>query len=769
MRTTTAPTFAALSLSFLTACVGPPAPGAANAGSTATAPGAAADGSSLPPTSADGTPYQWKNVRILGGGFVTGVIFSPVKAGVVYARTDVGGSYRQNPADKSWIPLTDHFGRADGNLMGVESMAADPIDPNVVYAAVGTYSKEWATNGAILRSADQGQTWSRVDMPLKMGGNEHGRSNGERLAVDPNDNKILFFGSRRNGLLKSTDAAATWKKVDGFAVPKDANIPDAIGIQWVLFDKKSGTKGKPTPTLYAGVGLTDVPMFVSNDAGANWKPVPKQPTGLVAHHADFDANGTLFVTYGNLVGPSDLTNGAVYKFDPKQQLWTDISPLKPNEATKDRFGYSGLALDARKPGTLVVTTLDRWTRGDEIFRSTDGGKSWKPLIEKSERDIAGAAYLMWGKPKLNPPHWIGDIDIDPFNGDHAMFVTGAGIWGTDNLSASDQDKATNWSFRNRGLEETVVTDLISPPAGANLLSGVGDICGFRHDDLDVAPPNGWFVNPNCNTAKTLDFAELKPEIIVRVGTIWGEGKYGGISRDGAKTWQPFAAEPKNAANGGAIAISADGKTLIWALKKEPPVVSRDGGAKWAKIEGLPAATETPDWVAVNLRPASDRVNPNKLYIFDTEKGQIYASSDAGANFELTQGGLPALPDYQRASGSIQTVPGFEGDVWLTTNGDVYRSTDSGTTFGALGSVEESHALGFGKAAPGRTYPSVYLIGKVGGVQAFFRSDDIGRTWVRINDDQHQFGGGSHIIGDPRRFGRVYVGTHGRGILYGDPK
>ena len=49
-----------------------------------------------------------------------------------------------------------------------------------------------------------------------MGGNESGRFNGERLAVDPNQGDILFFGSRRDGLWKSADRGATWQKVESF-------------------------------------------------------------------------------------------------------------------------------------------------------------------------------------------------------------------------------------------------------------------------------------------------------------------------------------------------------------------------------------------------------------------------------------------------------------------------------------------------------------------------------------------------------------------------
>jgi hypothetical protein len=57
------------------------------------------------------------------------------------------------------------------------------------------------------------------------------------------------------------------------------------------------------------------------------------------------------------------------------------------------------------------------------------------------------------------------------------------------------------------------------------------------------------------------------------------------------------------------------------------------------------------------------------------------------------------------------------------------------------------------------------------VTGLFRSDDQGASWVRINDDQHQFGLGNGWIhcmcADPRIYGRVYFGTEGRGIIYGD--
>jgi hypothetical protein len=56
---------------------------------------------------------------------------------------------------------------------------------------------------------------------------------------------------------------------------------------------------------------------------------------------------------------------------------------------------------------------------------------------------------------------------------------------------------------------------------------------------------------------------------------------------------------------------------------------------------------------------------------------------------------------------------------------------------------------------------------IGGVRGIYRSDDEGNTWILINDTAHQYGTISTITGDPRIFGRVYLGTNGMGIAYGD--
>jgi hypothetical protein len=163
------------------------------------------------------------------------------------------------------------------------------------------------------------------------------------------------------------------------------------------------------------------------------------------------------------------------------------------------------------------------------------------------------------------------------------------------------------------------------------------------------------------------------------------------------------------------------------------------------------------------------VNPKKFYAFNALAGEVLTSEDGGAHFTVSTDGVRAVPEYELHYATIKAVPDHEGEVWVTTKVDLNRSSDSGKSFSKVAGVEEAHGIGFGKAAPGQGFPAIYLSGKISDQVGFFRSDDGGQKFVRINDDQHQYGGATVLTGDPRVYGRVYVAPGGRGIIYGEPK
>lgn len=211
-----------------------------------------------------------------------------------------------------------------------------------------------------------------------------------------------------------------------------------------------------------------------------------------------------------------------------------------------------------------------------------------------------------------------------------------------------------------------------------------------------------------------------------------------------------------------MAVSADGTSLVWSPNGPNSIFySANRGASWSTSTGI---------TKENLKPMADRVNPKKFYVYDAETGKVLVSTNSGATFTTAAVGLPVVPSWQLWAASVYPVPGIEGELWLTNpNGGLYHSTDSGASFTKQNNVAEAVKAGFGKPAADKTYPALYVVGTINNVMGFFRSDDAGATWVRINDDQHQFGGVNDITGDPRVFGRVYIATSGRGIVYGEAR
>jgi photosystem II stability/assembly factor-like uncharacterized protein len=363
---------------------------------------------------------------------------------------------------------------------------------------------------------------------------------------------------------------------------------------------------------------------------------------------------------------------------------------------------------------------------------------------------------------------MGDIDIDPFDPDHAVM---SATWSTFELRKADAGKPIEFQYAMRGLEETCTNVAISPPAGAPLLSGVGDVCGFRHEDLDHSPSYGAY-DPPCSGLAGLDFAERDPGLIVRTNEVWGFSSkpepHGALSTDGGKTWQGFATEPAGAKTGGMVAIAADGSSIVWTMKHAATVVSRDRGRTWKDVAGVPPSGDVAGWAMMDLKPAADRVDPKRFVIYDAKNGALYISRDGGVSFAPGAKGLGTLADYELQNADVEAVPGFAGHLWISTNKKLYRSTDFGMSVEPLAAIDESYGVGIGKAAPDAKYPTIFVAAKIDGTKALYRSTNAGKHWVRINDDAHQFGAPNVVEGDPRVFGRVFVGASGRGIVVGEP-
>jgi photosystem II stability/assembly factor-like uncharacterized protein len=717
-------------------------------------------------TAADlSSTYTWKPIEIGGGGFVTGLVVHPTEPGLVYARTDVGGVYRWDEATKRWAQLlyADRVPTVLDTDYEVESVAVSKSNPNVVFIASGADSAS-ATSGAgrILKSTDRGQTWTDSGKRWLISGNAKHRVAGERLAVDPNNEQVVYFGSRAEGLWVSTDGGATWSQVPTTQIPIDPNEEKAslAGVYWVIFDPSAGTVGGKTARIYAGVAGTNAGVYRSNDAGASWTRVH---TNADANDMPYDvsitSSGTLYFT---AINKTNYSNGRLLKYDPASGSITNITPpgRKANHFAIDPNNEQFILAH---PGQI---------NDGSIVRSTDGGATWSNGLNS-----ALASDLSWIL-REDVESWMssGRLVFDPHTPGRLWFAEGMGVWRTSDLN----DDEITWNFVSAGIEEFVGTDVIGPAGRA--ITAVADKQGFLHIDPNVSPART-LIDEQFYGGFSLDYSGGNPNFLVYADvknnyfpSLHGRGAF---STDGGQNWLLFKATPPNNIGGDITVSATDVNNLVWLpstgdIKQgKTPYYSVDRGQVWRASKGV-TSTKTHGlfWWHEKRALAADMVSAGTFYLLTYDNdGEFYVSTDGGANFAKAANSPRCNEaDDCHVWGELRAAPGKAGHLWSTANrGGLYYTTDAGATpWVKVPQVQQARKIGFGKAAPGASYPTIFLHGKINDVDGLWRSTDQGQTWDLLAEHPGGlYAGISAVSGDMAIFGRVYVAIGGVSFVYGD--
>jgi photosystem II stability/assembly factor-like uncharacterized protein len=744
-------------------------------------------------TTANAEKYDWGNVRFDGGGFVSAIMPSPTVEGLIYARTDVGGIYRWDATSSRWIPLMDWISQNDVGLYGTEAFALDPQDPKKIYVLGGTgYFSKGRT--AVLRSSDMGATWDTSYVEMLAHGNGMGRQTGEKLAVDPNKSNIVLCGSRTKGVYKSTDSGKTWTSLYKVALSTatESSLNGVNGVSFVMFDPAQGKLADgSTATIYIGTSETKDNLQVSHDGGATWEVIKGAPSGLMPHRAKI-VDGNMYVTFADGPGPYNISRGGVFKYNIAAGTWTDITPFDDNEKEdgtiaheKNNCSYGGIAIDPKDPKHIVVSTLGQYTGrhlfkdktenyGDRIYVTTDGGENWtfgQHYGDGVNMDENGNNWIHG-----NAIHWAGSIEFDPFNNKKVWVTSGNGIFQTDDITA----KVPVWKFQSVGIEETVPLDIVSIPDGP-LVTAIGDYDGAVYTDIKKSSPRH---TPIIGTTESMAYAPLSGSLL-RTGIITVYGQYESInynvmyrSEDMGATWDSVKTTLKGGK--GLVVLSADGKVILHRPDQSATVYrSDDNGASWTAVE---TGTQTQ-----YARIVADPVDPKTFYVMGA-MGTLYKSTDAGKNFTAQDARLQneQAGEYYNGAGLIRTVPKKEGHLWVpmdqaqvwlpkgfSENGLAYTE-DGGKTWNHCDGAKTAISVGIGKAKEGSDYETIFIWGaaKEGDPIGIYRSTDKCKTFERVNDDAHQYGGpgnGNFVQGDMNNFGVVYMSTVGRGLVVGAPE
>lgn len=237
---------------------------------------------------------------------------------------------------------------------------------------------------------------------------------------------MLYAGTDR-GVFKSTDGGRSWSAAN-------SGLQDQYVLALAL------APGSPA-TLYAG---TSGGVFRSRAGGADWTAINVGLTEPYANLLAIDPAASEIVYAGTPQGIFKSTNGG--------NSWiavTDAPVRNPVSAERDPNGLSlapryTAALDPTSPttvyaGTAAYTYPGTWrsVRGG-VFKSTDGGQSWKPLYDGNTS--------------------FGSLLVDP--------ATPTTLYaGTDNTGLyKSMDGGMTWDAINNGLPHPTIHALTFNPA-----------------------------------------------------------------------------------------------------------------------------------------------------------------------------------------------------------------------------------------------------------------------------------------------------------------
>ena len=676
---------------------------------------------------------SWHPVTIGAGGYITGFYAHPQEADLLYIRTDNGGFYRWQQSLQQWQYITQSLPRGDWEYdhnSGGEALALDPQNPDAVYIAVGKYTDK---PGTIYRSENRGMTWHKSDLAVPMGGDQDKRWAGDRLKVAPFDSNLLLFGSRRDGLWRSQDGGNHWELIPDLPIKENS-----VGILAIAFaPNKEGL-------VYASVYQDGV--YQSSDRGITWRKLPQSPREVMQMAVASD--GTLYTT--NSESPQ------VSKYVDNR--WLPITPSRWVYKT-----FNGLSLHPDDPKTLIVSEGEKG--GAQIYYSTNGGNSWqkkKAVIDNT---------VPWLADEFFNDH-PSAISFDPLNPRRVWLTDWFSVWHTDNI----QSKKVRWTNQVEGIEQTVIFEVLSPPEGAVLLSGIADQDGFYHHDLQKYPQKrfgfqrkSYLGNIDLTGNSYLDnyfqdtfdlaYCQNQPQNLVRLGgKRWSNTFIGATSSDGGLSWQSWTTIPDDKLFMRVAIAPNDPRHYVVTTSEDLPLLTRDGGRTWQTISGLPPGETGPwNW---NQPLAADGAVDSLFYYYAA--GKFYQSRDGGASFqEMTRD----LPKAQRHI--LTTVPGVAGEVWLSLDaGGLYHSQNGGISWQKERTVRQAHLVTIGTSIKDKLSHSVYVYGQLqNGSSGLFVSSDLGSSWQQI-DRVAELPRSIKVLSASQQIpGLVFAGTDGRGIHY----
>ena len=529
------------------------------------------------------------------------------------------------PAWCDWLSL----GPFGGSALVV---AADPNSSKTFLAGTA--------NALLFRSQDAGESWTALPFPAQMRGVLH------TLAIDPQRAGVYFAGlsserQQYSGLLRSTDAGATWQQAPDLRYRQ---------VRAIAFWKGN------SQIVAAG---TEIGIYQSRDGGITWRRISPldnvqlQPVVALA----FDPKNSGIIYAGTPHLPWKTTDGG--------ETWRSI-----HAGMLDDSDVFSIQVDRNRPQRVFASACSG------IYRSLNGGASWTRLMRA--KDAADRTYVIVQDPQYENVWFAGTTFGMIRSADGGSTWEKLGSFATRSITfdlgwlgriliATDEagilrsgDDGKEWQQVNHGFCNRRLTALSTASGGVLYTRTVDNATAFRlareAEEWEEVLPEFQAIVPGFGSRPTVFLSPpWSPSLVI------GSSEVGlSLSEDGGANWERVYVPAMDPNIRGLVALDPP---WIAAVSANGVFLTTDG-RRWKLSIPQAGKGEVHDVAATGDQN-----------LFAATNSGLRASADAGASWQPVRGELDGDTIQALCHHPIKTSVLFAAKYGL-----IYTSSDTGRSW-----------------------------------------------------------------------------------------
>ena len=316
---------------------------------------------------------KWRSIGPYRGGRTVGAAGVPQQPNIFYIGVNNGGVWKTTDYGRTWLPIFD-----DESTGSIGTIAVAPSNPDIIYvgSGEGLHRPDLSTGNGMYKSIDAGKSW--IHLGLRDG------QQIPKISIDPKNPDRLFVAvlghpygpNEERGIFRSVNGGKTFEKVfyidentGGDDVDIDPNNPDIIYA--TLWESREG------PWENGEWSGTKGGIFKSTDGGNTWKKLSANlPHDMVQAHIAIapSSSNIIYITVG-----TTETNGygtgsgmGLFRSADGGESWKEVTDDGRPQARIGGGDVPEIMVDPKDPETLYSTSIVVW-------KSVDGGKKWKGI------------------------------------------------------------------------------------------------------------------------------------------------------------------------------------------------------------------------------------------------------------------------------------------------------------------------------------------------------------------------------------------------------